>query len=314
MNNTIAILAWSGVALLMLPVRTHAEIVVADSTEWVLATSDLVLIGKAVKVEEVLDRENKPCQAVTVAVSKTLKGKKTEREIFLLPSWFYQEHAKQWVEEGIPIAFCLIKNDGKRISISPDKFAWIIRHDGNGVNTILLGKSNYYWTGCKPVLTRDFEVITEARAILKFVEANTGSGGAIPRSHTLAVPGNTAVYKLLWSLSAVYLVVPIDEKLELLGKKWCLSASSFDRREGARILQYFKNEENIHLLKSLLNDPNYSDGTRHRTVSGKSELELVYRKRFFYVRQAAFNALGKLEVKVDPPVLEELLEGRDEKE
>ena len=50
----------------------------------------------------------------------------------------------------------------------------------------------------------------------------------------------------------------------------------------------------------------------YHTVPGKTELELVYRKKVYDVRQAAFAALCKLGVKVDTPVLEELLEGKDE--
>jgi hypothetical protein len=38
---------------------------------------------------------------------------------------------------------------------------------------------------------------------------------------------------------------------------------------------------------------------------------LVYRKKLYYVRQAAFDALREFAVKVEKPVLEELLEGRD---
>jgi hypothetical protein len=128
----------------------------------------------------------------------------------------------------------------------------------------------------------------------------------------LAVPGDTAVYKKLWSGSAVYLTVPVDEKLELLGQKWCKSNSICERAEGAKILRYFKNEKNIGILKSLLNDPNSAESTLHRTVPGRSELELVHRKKVYYVRQAAFDALRKLGSEVAKPVLEELLEGRDE--
>jgi hypothetical protein len=52
----------------------------------------------------------------------------------------------------------------------------------------------------------------------------------------------------------------------------------------------------------------------HKTVPGKAVLELVYRKKWYYVRQAAFDSLRALGAKVEQPVLEELLEGRDVKD
>ena len=46
-------------------------------------------------------------------------------------------------------------------------------------------------------------------------------------------------------------------------------------------------------------------------MAGKSELELVYRKKVFFVRQVAFDALTAMGVDIKPPELEVLLEGRD---
>jgi HEAT repeat protein len=220
------------------------------------------------------------------------------------------------MDEGIPLIFCLIKNDGKRVSVPPNKFAWLLRDDGNDPDAILLGKSKNVWTGCISVLTRDFEVLTEVDAILKFAEqaVKASAPGASPKSHTLGVPSNTAVYKKLWSLSTVFLVVPVDDKLEALGQAWCKSKSTHERTEGAKALKHFKNEKNIALLKTLLNDPNTAESTMHKTVPGKAVLELVYRKKWYYVRQAAFDSLRALGAKVEQPVLEELLEGRDVKD
>ena len=131
MKRTSALAAWFGCTFIFLvSASTHAEIVIAESTEWVLATSDRVLIGTVIKVDSVTDRENQECQVVTIAISKTLKGTHKERETFLLYPYIYKDYAKQWKDEGIPIIFCLIKNDGKRISVPADKFAWVLRDNG----------------------------------------------------------------------------------------------------------------------------------------------------------------------------------------
>jgi hypothetical protein len=297
---------------LLLPTSTRAEIVVAESIEWVLANSDHVIVGKVVKVDKVVGQDNKPYEAATVEVARTLKGAPADRVTFLLHN-YNGPYAKQWMDEGIPILFCLVKNDGVRLPFPRGRFAWILREDGNHHDAILLGKSKHHWTGCIPVLTRDFKVLTEKDAILKHVQqaVKAAKQDRRLRSHTVDVPARTAVYKKLWSLSAVELLLPVDEELEALGRSWCKSESPYERNEGARILRHFKNAENIAILKSLLNDPNTSEATLHQTVPGKVELELVYRKKLYYVRQAAFAALQEFGVKVGRPVLEELLEGRD---
>jgi hypothetical protein len=298
----------------VLSASARAETAFAESIEWILTASDRVVIAKVVQVDKVTGTDNKEYQAVTVAISRTLKGMHTDRETFLLHHYIPRDYATQWLEEGIPTLFCLVKNDGKRVAVPADKFAWVLREDGSHADAVLLAKSKHYWSGSIPVLTRDYEVLTEKEAILKHVEEalKVETKDCPPRSHTLDVPGDTAVFKKLWAGSAVVLKVPVDGRLEVLGRKWCKSPSSFDRREGARIVRYFKNEQNIDILKSLLGDPNTSEATKHRTVPGKTELELVYRKKVYYVRQAAFDALVEMGVKVDKPVLEELLEGRDD--
>jgi hypothetical protein len=65
------------------------------------------------------------------------------------------------------------------------------------------------------------------------------------------------------------------------------------------------------MLKSLLADSNKREATLYRATD-RTPAKLVYRKNVYYVRQAAFDALRKLGVRVKRPVLEELLEGRDE--
>lgn len=307
-------LDWIGFLLLILvPVPARAEVVVAESIEWVLASSDRVLIGKVVKIDKVTDRDNQQCQALTVAVTRTLKGAHSHHVTFLLRPYISEYgYAKQWQEEGIPLVFFLSKNDGKRISIPANKFAWILRDDENGPNAILLGKSKHHWTGSLRVCTRTFDILKVPNTILKYLEDVQKASGKEknPKGHALGVPGGTAVYKELWSLSAVFLIVPVDRKLEELGQKWCGSRSPHTRTEGARILRHFKSEKNIAILKLLLADPATAEETRHETVPGRNELEQVYRKKVYYVRQAAFAALQDFGAKVEKPVLEVMLEGR----
>jgi hypothetical protein len=310
----VSVACFTTVFFLLLPASARAEVVFAESIEWVLATSDRVIVGKVIKVDEITGRDNKEYQAVTVVISKSLKGAQGERETIFLPTYIEKEFAKQWMDEGISILFCLIEKDGKRAPTSTAKQTWVLRDNGNAVDAVLLGKSQNYWTGCIPVLTRDFKVLTEPDAILRHVEnaLKVTKPRAALQSHSVRVPGKTAVSKKLWSGSAVYLTVPVDQELEALGQQWCKSDSPWKRAEGAKILSHYNTSKNIAILKSLLADCAAAESTRYRTVPGKTDLELVSRKKMYYVRQSAFAALRVLGAKVKAPVLEELLEGHDE--
>jgi hypothetical protein len=254
---------------------------------------------------------------ITLAISKTLKGTPAERAMVLMRPFIGKDYAKQWLDEGIPIVFCLVKNDGKRTSIPAEKCAWILRNDGFGPSAVLLGKSKNYWTGCISVFTRAGDVITDADSILKFLEKAVTAKAKNDDLHSyrLEVPDDTAVYKKLWSQGgSVVLVVPVDAQLETLGQRWCKSEFSMERMQGAEILSHFKSDKNIELLKSLLKDTSIRNRSKHRSVPGKTDLELVYRKKVYSVRKTAFDALRKLGVMVDRPILEELLEGQDDQQ
>ena len=202
MRTSSAIAAYVACALIVLVSSSaHAQTAIAESIEWVLTTSARVVVGKVINVEVVLDRDKKECEAVTIAISRTLKGVAADRETVLVPQYIYRGFAKQWMDEGIPIVFCLNKHDGKRISIPTNKFAWVLRDGHNRVDAILLGESKHHFTGCIPVLTRDFKVLTKTDAILKYMEKTIAANpkNVVPCSVMVEVPGNTPVFEKLSS-------------------------------------------------------------------------------------------------------------------
>jgi hypothetical protein len=315
-RSTVNLILTVSTLFFALPSRAKAVIVTGESIEWVLATSDCVVAGSVVKIERLAGPDQRKYELVTVAVSKTIKGTQTERLAFLsevqtlgAPPKEYH-FGQQWMDEGVPIMFCLVKNDGKRSPFAIEKSAWVLR------DAVLLGKTKHKWTwmtGCIHVLTRDFDVLTDKDAILKYAEETVKSTPKdyVPVSHTVTVPTDTAVFRTMWSRSSVRLILPVDRTLETFGQKWCSSVKPGERGQGADILGHFKSDKNIALLKSLLADPVKGETTLYSS-SSKNPGGLVYRKNVYYVRQAAFDALSKLGAKVVRPVLEEVLEGRDE--
>jgi ribosomal protein S28E/S33 len=305
------VLPLCGSLLLLLPAAARAEIAIGESIDWVIADSDHVCVGKIARVEKVAGKDGKDYEVATVEVSRTLKGKARARVTVVLRN-YNGPVAAEWKAASSPMLFCLVAPQRARERRLPGKAEWVLRDDGNDHCAVLLGKGKGRATCTIRVLTRDFEVLTEPAAILKRVERAVRSAAKAPnaKSHTLPVPSNTAVYRKLWSRSAVLLTVPIDEELQALGRRWCKSRSAYEREGGAKILGHYKNAENIKFLKALLNDPEHSTWEEAVTVPRQQELVLVMRKKWYYVRQAAYDALRRLGVKVERPVLEKVLEGK----
>jgi hypothetical protein len=315
MRTSLAIIARAGCAcLLLLPGKGRAEPVTAESIEWVLATSDRVVVGKVVKVDTVTAETGQNYQAITVAISRTLKGASAERDTFLVPPYVNTDFARQWMDEGVPIVFCAVKTAGPRAPIFASPFAWVLRDNHNGTDTVLLGKSQHEWTGCIPVLTHEFDVLTDSDKIVNYLEktVKASPNNKDVRSHQLEVPVDTAVFKRLYFLGTVHLIVPVDEQLEAAGRRWCRSESGRLRAEGAKALGYFNSRENADILRSMLNDPASMRRMACDPEPGQSGSEPGRWTKVYYVRQAAFDSLRKFGAPVNEPILTELLEGQDD--
>jgi hypothetical protein len=296
----------TGVLVAVPASRALAEIAVADSIEWAVRDSDWVLKGKVVAVKQATAKNGKACEVLTVAVAKTLKGTHAEQATFVLPDWI-GPIARDWQTEGNEMLFCLVRRDRHKDQDNvPATAEWVIRTDHIGPCAVMLGKTRLEWPRTMGVFTRDFRVLTDPKAITKHVENAIAAErrDAPAKSHAMDVPVGSAVFEKLWGGSAVLLVVPVDEQLEAAGRKLCASREYFDRVEGVKILRQFKNAKNIDILRSLLDDPNFSTEEKSRTVPGKAELELVYRKRVYEVRRLAYEALRDFDVRVDMPVIE----------
>ncbi len=267
------------------------------------------------KVPKDAGKGEKPFEVATVEVTKTLKGDDAPNVKFLLRN-YREPEAQQWLDDGIQLLFCLVTMDRARAGDKalPKGVDWVLRDDGIRHSAILLGKMNRGYTYTTKAFTRKFEVLTEPAAITKLVEDYIKSipEGWKKQSHMVDVPSDTQVYKKLWSASAVFLTLPVDDHLESLGREWCKSKSAITRLEGTKILRYFNNDGNISVLKSLLDDPDSTIQEKYTTRDGKPELVLVYRKRVFEIRKAAYEALQDFGIKVSAPLIEEVLAGKDE--
>jgi hypothetical protein len=312
--GSLLLVLFGSLLLLLTPAPTAAYMVTGESIEWALATSERVVAGKVISVDSMTGQDRKVFQAVTIAISRTLKGKAAERETFVLPADIDRSYASQWLEEGIPLLFFLNRNNAKEIAIPADKAAWALRSTWRIPCAVPLGKSRRDRRETMRVFTCDFDMLSDKDAILNFVEktAKAATKDLAVKSYTVEVPDNSAAARELNAGSAVLLIVPMDARLEARGQDWCKSALAEERYKGALILRHFKSKRNIALLKPLLDDPTNAESSKYSGGPDKPGLQLVYRKKAYWVRQAAYTSLEKLGVKVARPLLSVLLEGHDE--
>ena len=118
------------------------------------------------------------------------------------------------------------------------------------------------------------------------------------QSVQLDVPENSEAYSALWSGSACFLIVPVNEKYKLDALRWVNSKDYHQRLKGAQILASYPGEQSVKALKDLLSDP----ATEKETQYSSNASLRTYEK--FIVREAAYQALHRLGINVTQPVLE----------
>lgn len=152
------------------------------------------------------------------------------------------------------------------------------------------------------VLTADFKVLRDPEAVIRIAKETVRRLPApIRRIHTfrVSVP-HEVVIGTKWesSDSTLELSVPVDERLEKWAQDGILSANYSTRAESARALWYFKSDENVARVKTLLNDPGFG----HYMVASQNNGVDV---RHYVVREAAFGTLKSWGVNVEKPVIRE---------
>lgn len=272
---------------------TRAEPVFAESIEWMIADSDWVVTGRIVKVERVGAHE-----AVTVDVEKTYRGRHDANATFIIP------YRSGWAEKRkLPMLFCLVKRENvTNLDDLPAELKWVTRPLLGGGNSVaFLGSDERHLA--TPIFTLDFKVLTEPRAVQNHIETYAKS---IPPEWKksklmLSVPVNSQVAEHIWGRSGSHLYLPADPAMEKQARAWCTDKSVDLRSRGACVLGIYKNEENIKILKSMLQDMEF-------VIVGSSQLisDRIIRREFkqYIVRASAYRALRELGIDAEMPVTE----------
>jgi hypothetical protein len=144
----------------------------------------------------------------------------------------------------------------------------------------------------------EFQVLTKGADILKAARnavATTPSGGE-KKWHRLMPPPSTGLHH---DLAAVFVWMPVDQRLQELGERMAKSNRWDFRAVAPDALRPFKSEKNIAILKKLLSDELHWDITDKKG----------HVTRHFPAREPAYWVLQSWGVPVEKPVTDVELRG-----
>jgi len=286
MRTHLAALA-AGAVLAAGAAPAAAEINVADSIEWMTADSDLVVRGTIADVARRPGPGSVVWYDVTVRVAETIKGPRRRVAHF---SWRYLwgPTPTDWKAHGDELLLFLV--DGKRRAGDDQAFASVgyTFRDGT-TGWVVLGDP-----GPDRVYDTSFAALDRRADVLAATRAAASATG-VHASHRVDVPFGSPAFQSLYGGSAVWLIVPVDARLERLARTW-LTDRDLDRRvEGVRALAHFRSRGNTQRLLRLLGDPDFA------TVSN-GNAPGVHR---YLARAAADEVLTGWRVAHTTPVIEE---------
>jgi hypothetical protein len=276
-------------------------------------------------------------ETVTLKVTETIKGPAEESLTFAHQYSFHANIFGAWKDSGREHLYLFVSNGDYWKHAGPGDLG--ARYPLTLSRVIRLGpvvpeEKNYGKPGQGPwhlpLFTHDLKVIGEPEALLKAARAAAAEwrGRGKPEMHRLDVPhsvmGKTGVVG-----DANSLFLPVDQHLEALARRiiqspgdyitpadflpardeagrksnanWLQTYRDLLRAEAVKALGHFKSDENIALLKPLLNDPASLGSSQ--SVGGK-QIEIG---REYYIRKAAYETLRGRGVPVAEPVILEKL-------
>lgn len=325
-------------SILLVGVETsHAQMgYTADSIDWLVADSDVVVRASVAEVKSTpvvqpqdgMYRNPEDWKTVTLKVHETLKGDHDESLIFVERTLASYKVYEGWRDAGREQLWFLVRkkeqdeDDAKAGSPSAR-----LKPYGGGWSVIRLGppvpEEKGFSSLPPPIFTLDLKVLKEPEDILEAARVAVVEAGKRERirSHAVELP-HGIMQATGKSGDANSLIVPIVHRLEAAARHWIESpeevplrlgavdpkdpkaikfVSDLLRLEGVRALRHFKSDENVPILKGLLDNPAFyyqkiDEGEQAGTTM-----------KVYYVRKEAFETLREWGVKVDEPVMEERL-------
>lgn len=244
----------------------------ADSIEFVVANADVVVLGELTELGDSKEILGSDWRNVTIAVKETLKGDTWQPLRVHVPN--PESVLSKW------------KDGSHRLLVA-------IQHDNTPTGTVidLTDDKLEVVTAELKFLRKPADVIRIAKETIRRMPGVRRTFGVRIMLHYDAI-GNTQ-----WAgHHGLGVIVPVTDRLEKRAHEYICSADSIRRSDGIKALRFFKSDENIARLKTLLDDPD-SGYLRHPINNMGVEV------RQYTVRKEAFETLEQWGVKVKKPVI-----------
>ena len=334
MSITRKALIWAGTTCVLLAgvEASHAQIgYQAASLEWLVADSDVVVQGTITDVSR-REAPGRDKITVTVDVHETLRGRSTKQlrfVVYIFPAVKTFEELKDTSQESL---FFLVR---------AERHAWKAEILGKGVHVatelephevspwdwrqsiIRLGPPAAERRLTLPIFTVDLKLLTKPDEAVGAARAAVAGGGKAERvrCNEMQLPYDV-MQTTGKSGDANTLYLPVDGRLEAAARAWIRSPEDILQRlgiarpngvnrrwatedwlrsEGVRALGSFNSDDNITILKGLLDDPAFW----HQTIEAGARAGVTEKE--YFIRKQAFEALRAWGVKINEPVLVEPL-------
>ena len=274
------------------------------SVEWMTASADVVVLASVAD----LVRKDRAPQAgearsqwqwatVTLKVQTVIKGKAPESIVFVEERPRGDDTFSRWKESGRSTLWFLEDIGDKKDDLPPDFPTLpkgqprLRKREDIELTSPMTGKRVP-----QPVFSMDFSVLDDDEKIIEAVKAEVTRRDKGPaRILWLPMPRGVAA-RSGRSGDANQLGVPVNSRLEELGRVWVSSKEDWLRLAGVQALAQFKSGGNAAILKRLLDD----EASWIETKDDRKE-------RVYYIREAAYKALQEWKVPVPRPPLTEPL-------
>lgn len=256
-----------------------------ESIEWMVADSQLVVTGRITNIEPIESDDWHTLYHATISVDSTIKGPRRKQVQIVVDSRKDPGHTAQWKKEGARLLIFLQESKylaGGGVSYyAREGYAPRGGYDEDAICELRDGaKVQAFTSGLRP-LSKPEDLIDTARQAAK-----EEPKGVCPAATIVDVPEEAYRNQELVTRpfnGGLSLKVPIDDRLEDLAHQWVRSTDKDVRVTGAKSLCWFRTDDNVEVLRSLLKDEAYSD------IHYVTE-DVV--KRVYVVRVAAASVLN----------------------
>jgi choice-of-anchor C domain-containing protein len=198
----------------------QGELIVADSLEWLVADSDVIVTGVIVSDPPGSDAYHAD---LTLQVSEVLKGEATDRLRFSTPVYDVQSLIADLRTNAVNV-LAFLKQDGLQQLILPA---------GENVSPMI-----HNWSIWRGAITMEGQLLWRREQILESVKdaIEYGKHHEPPLSASIEVLGLEA-WSVLYAGSSAYLVVPRDDRLRTVAHKWINGSDPFLQAQGVSLLE-----------------------------------------------------------------------------